>query len=75
LACPHNFDRAFRSDPKAKAAMAAADLKRCSSKASAFATGVPSAHVVRLRNADHDVFNSNEAEVVREMNAFLSKLP
>jgi len=55
--------------------MAAADLKRCSSKASAFATGVPSAHVVRLRNADHDVFNSNEAEVVREMNAFLSKLP
>jgi alpha-beta hydrolase superfamily lysophospholipase len=31
--------------------------------------------VVRLPNARHDVFNSNEAEVLRAMNDFLDKLP
>ncbi len=41
----------------------------------AFEMGVPTAQVVRLQNADHYVFKSNETEVEREMNAFLSKLP
>jgi non-heme chloroperoxidase len=41
----------------------------------AFESGLPSAHVVRLKNADHFVFRSNEADVLREMNAFLAKLP
>jgi pimeloyl-ACP methyl ester carboxylesterase len=45
-----------------------------SEQADAFEAGLPSAHVVRLQNADHFVFNSNEAEVFREMNAFLAKL-
>jgi non-heme chloroperoxidase len=36
---------------------------------------MPSARVVRLRHADHYVFLSNEAEVLREMNAFLGSLP
>jgi len=40
----------------------------------AFAAGLPSAHVVRLRNADHFIFRSNEAQVFREMNEFLEKL-
>jgi alpha-beta hydrolase superfamily lysophospholipase len=44
-------------------------------QARAFEAGVPSAHVVRIPNADHYVFNSNEADVLREMNAFLAKLP
>jgi non-heme chloroperoxidase len=44
-------------------------------QANAFEAGLPSAHVVRLPNADHFVFNSNEADVLREMNAFLAKLP
>jgi pimeloyl-ACP methyl ester carboxylesterase len=72
-ACPHNFDRAFKDDPTAKAAMVADDRVRCTAQADAFAAGVPSAHVVRFPNADHYVFNSNEAEVVHEMNDFLSK--
>lgn len=36
--------------------------------------GVPTAHVVTLRSAHHYVFLSNEADVLREMRAFLSQL-
>jgi hypothetical protein len=32
-------------------------------------------HVVRLPNANHYVFRSNEAEVIRAMNDFLDELP
>jgi non-heme chloroperoxidase len=35
---------------------------------------VPSAHVVRMPNADHYVFLTNEADVLREMNAFIAAL-
>jgi pimeloyl-ACP methyl ester carboxylesterase len=38
----------------------------------AFETGVASAHVVRVANADHFVFLSNEADVLREMRAYLA---
>lgn len=41
----------------------------------AFQGGVPSARVVRLENAGHDVFQSNESEVLREMNDFIKGLP
>jgi non-heme chloroperoxidase len=47
---------------------------RTTDQINAFETGVPSAHVVRLKNATHYVFNSNQADVLREMNAFLAKL-
>jgi non-heme chloroperoxidase len=36
---------------------------------------VPSAHVVRFPRADHQVFLSNEAEVLREMKNFITSLP
>ena len=72
-ACPHNFDRA-NVTPEKKAAMVADDRVRCTAQADAFAAGIPSAHVVRFPNADHYVFRSNEADVLREMNAFLAKL-
>jgi non-heme chloroperoxidase len=52
----------------------AADKVNCTAMADAFAAGVPSAHVVRIPNADHYVYLSNETEVVREMNDFLAKL-
>ncbi len=42
-------------------------------QASAFEAGVPTAHVVRLRGA-HYIFLSNEADVLREMRAFLAGL-
>ena len=40
----------------------------------AFENGVPGAKVVRLANANHYVFLSNEADVLREMRAFLGRL-
>ena len=44
-------------------------------QADPFAAGVPSAHGVRIPGADRHIYNSNENDVVREMNTFLSKLP
>ena len=73
-ACPHNWDRFPANDPARKAALIADDTARCNAWADAFARGVPTARVVRIANADHFVYRSNEAEVVREMNNFLSKL-
>ena len=40
----------------------------------AFEAGIPHSRVVRVPNADHYVFITNEAEVLREMRAFLAKL-
>jgi non-heme chloroperoxidase len=44
-------------------------------QARAFEAGVPSARVVRLPHARHEVFSSNEEDVLREMNAFIGTLP
>lgn len=43
--------------------------------AKTFEAGVPKAHVVRIPRADHFIFLSNEADVLREMNDFLGALP
>ncbi|HEV2194708.1 MAG TPA: alpha/beta hydrolase [Candidatus Acidoferrum sp.] len=65
------------ADPKvrkaAKANWAAVDTLTAR-QAKAFEDGVPTAHVVRLGGADHYVYISNEADVLREMNSFLSAL-
>jgi hypothetical protein len=37
-------------------------------------SGLPSAQIARIPNADHYVFRSNEADVLREMNAFMDGL-
>jgi hypothetical protein len=46
-----------------------------SSQAKAFEAGVLSARVARLLHARHEVFSSNEEDVLREMNAFIGSLP
>lgn len=76
FACPHNFDfdPALRNDPATKAAVTANDAVVTQRQADAFAAGVPTARVVRIANADHYVFRSNEADVEREMDAFLATL-
>jgi pimeloyl-ACP methyl ester carboxylesterase len=43
-------------------------------QANAFEKGLPSARVVRLPNAGHYVHRTNEAEVLREMTAFIAGL-
>ncbi|MFZ1945107.1 MAG: alpha/beta hydrolase [Acidobacteriaceae bacterium] len=75
FADPHDFGQEFKSDPAARAAAIANDLASTTTQAKAFQAGNPSAHVVLIPNANHYVFKSNEAEVLRDMNAFLAKLP
>jgi non-heme chloroperoxidase len=54
-------------------AFSAAEPALTTRQAKAFEDGVPTAHVVRLRGADHYVYLSNEADVLREMKSFLLK--
>jgi non-heme chloroperoxidase len=65
------------TDPKvreaAKAFSAALDALTIR-QAKVFEEGVPSARVVRLPGADHYVYLSNEADVLRDMKSFLSTL-
>ena len=44
-------------------------------QASAFARGIPQARVVKIPRANHFIFRSNEAEVLREVRAFINSLP
>ena len=74
-ALPHSQGPAAGNDPAARAAIEARDVAITGAQAKAFESGVPTARVVRLPNANHYVFRSNEADVLREMNAFLGSLP
>src|SRR5262249_28551575 len=40
-----------------------------------FERALPNARVVRIRHANHYVFRSNEADVLREIRAFVARLP
>jgi pimeloyl-ACP methyl ester carboxylesterase len=75
FADPHNFGQLFADDPKARQALILDDFARTSAQADAFQAGIPGSHVVRIPNASHMIFVSNEADVLREMNAFMAKLP
>ena len=61
--------------PSERAAIVALQIAGIDAVAKAFQKGIPSAHVVQIPQANHYVFESNEADVLREMNAFLSSLP
>lgn len=75
FALPHDLGPVAGTDSAARAALEARDEITTGEQAKAFESGLPSAHVVRLPHANHYVFVSNEADVLREMNAFLSSLP
>ncbi len=51
-----------------------ADWTRTGRQIQAFTAGVPTARVVRLEHADHYVFRSNEADVLRQMDVFIAGL-
>ena len=59
--------------PARKAVEARNQMKR--DQAAAFQAGVPSAHVVLMENASHDIFQSNESEILREIGDFTKSLP
>ena len=80
FAVPHSLGdlgdpEALSKNPAAAAEAEAADIKRVGSQADAFERGLPSARVVRIAHAGHSIFATNEAEVQREMETFLSNLP
>lgn len=66
-ALPRRLGPEMGTDPAARAAVAARALALSGAQATAFETGIPSARVVRLPNADHLIFRSNEADVLSEM--------
>jgi pimeloyl-ACP methyl ester carboxylesterase len=73
---PHGAPPEFAiKDSAARAASDARDSALVETQAAAFAAANSTVHLVRLRHADHYVFISNAADVVREMNAFLTSLP
>jgi pimeloyl-ACP methyl ester carboxylesterase len=63
------------SQSRANAVRQALQRRDKEQQVAAFAQQVPSAHVVRIPHANHYVFRSNEAEVLREINTFISALP
>lgn len=72
-AYPHAFAGAD-NDPKKRAALEAEDRDYTGAQADAFERAVPSAKVVRLPHAQHNLVRFHEAEVIKEMNAFMSSL-
>jgi non-heme chloroperoxidase len=74
FAVPHE-EGPVQDHSASRAAFEAHDLRITEYQAKAFETQVPAAHVVRIPHASHYVFGSNEEDVLREMNAFISALP
>ena len=72
-----NPSPASGDDPqsRAQAARQALEKRKKGLQIVAFRRQVPSAHVVRIPHGTHYVFRSNEADVLREMNAFIATLP
>jgi len=75
FAVPHDPPPQIGNDPATRAAFEARDEVSTGAQAKAFESGLPSARVVRLPHANHYVFQSNEADVLHEMNAFIGALP
>lgn len=71
---PHSFGNLYQNAPDKLAALIADDRANVSAQADALQAGIPSALVIRIPNADHFIFRSNEAEVTRAMEAFIAGL-
>lgn len=78
FASPHALVSAAIRDAGPRAAFEAFerfDDAMTERQAAAFERGVPGSRVVRLRHATHYLFLSHEADVLREIRAFLATLP
>jgi non-heme chloroperoxidase len=71
---PHDLGFPPNPDPNAYVAYQAYEEEVTRNQSAAFERGLPAAHIVRLAHANHYVFKSNEADVLREMNAFIATL-
>lgn len=75
FAYPVNFAEEYKDDPGACAAAETMWSPRQRSQVKAFEEAMPSARVVRLANAKHVIYKSNEEDVLREIDAFIAQLP
>ena len=74
FAVPHDMKEQYPSDAAAQAAAEAKDLIHTWDQVEAFQRGLPAARVIRLPHANHDIFESNQAEVLDAVNAFIDTL-
>jgi non-heme chloroperoxidase len=68
FAVPHNLG------PNASDAAKSKDLAETTAHADLFQNRVPGVTVIRIAGASHDIFRSNEAEVLRAMKTFIAGL-
>lgn len=73
-AMPHDLGPFLDKDQAIRTAFEADDVAIVAPQIKAFERGVPSARVVILPHANHFVFLSNEADVLREIRAFIRGL-
>jgi non-heme chloroperoxidase len=73
-AVPHRY-LSFGADSARRLAFEARDSAEVEAQAEAFAAANSAVRIVRLPHASHSVFESNEADVLREINAFIATLP
>jgi non-heme chloroperoxidase len=74
-AIPHDQGPLVNKDAAVREAMEARDEASIGAQAKAFEDGLPTAKVVRVPRVNHYVFLSNEADVLRDVNAFPAALP
>jgi non-heme chloroperoxidase len=75
FAAPHQLPPAMMKDSASRAKADSEDLASVMPQIAAIRRGVPTARVVVLPNANHYVFKSNEAEVLRDIRSFIDGLP
>jgi non-heme chloroperoxidase len=75
FADPHSVGDQFKDHPEALKAAQDKDQSETSAQADAFSRGNPQAVVVRIPNADHFIFQSNETEVRKALDDFVATLP
>lgn len=74
FASPGEAPPGAEADPAMRAMVAEVDSANAA-QVRAFERGVPQARVVRIPRANHFIFRSNEADVLREMRSFIESLP
>lgn len=72
---PQDLSPWYKGDPSALAAAESKDAAEAEAQAKVFANGVPSVRLVRVADASHYVYMSNEADVLRAVRTFISGLP
>lgn len=72
-AAPLEAPPGFEKDSLMRAMVAEVDAET-EKQVAAFARGVPQARVVRIPRASHFIFRSHEAQVLREIRAFIAEL-